>query len=147
MCNSKPITLFQQVEIPVPVGAGAKVPIPDQPQLRQQADQKIYTQKVEVYTAIVSPVSPNGVTNAPTAELAKAVLVLYVLGEEKIYRIPLFALNEINDGTNPYKQQIDELDNLQVDWAKSYLQYSSAPAATPYAVLIGVKYARQMFNS
>lgn len=147
MCNIKPVALFQQVEIPVTAGAGSKIMIPDQPQLRIQADQRVFTHKIEVYTVLVSAVSPNGATNAPNAELLKAVLCLYVKGEEKIYRVPVFALNEINDGTNPYKQIVPELDALEVDYAKSYLQYSSAPANTPYVVLLGVKYTRQAFNS
>lgn len=145
MCNNKkPIGLFQEIEIPVPVGAGSKVMIPDQPQLRIQKDQKIQVQGVEVFTDVVSPVSPNGATNAPATELAKASLVLYIKGEEKIYRYPLLALIGINDGTNPYRQELPSFDNLEVDWAKSYIQYSSAPAATPYVVLLGIQYTRQM---
>lgn len=146
MCNKKPIALFQQIEIPVPVGAGTKVMIPDQPQLRIQADQRIFTQKIELYTATVIPVSPNGNTNAPSAELIKGVLVLYVKGEERVYRIPLFALNEINDFTNPHKQFVEEFDNLEIDFAKSYIQYSSAPAVTPYSILLGIKYSRQLIT-
>lgn len=140
MCRSK-IGLFQQIEIPVNAGAGTKVNIPDQPQLRIQKDQKIFVQGIEVFTAVVSPTSPNGVTNATTAELAKAVLCLYVKGEEKVYRYPLLALVGINDGTNPYRFQLPEIENLEIDWAKSYLWFSSAPVPT-YVVLMGIQYTR-----
>jgi hypothetical protein len=142
MCKTSPIKFFQQIEIPVPVGAGAKVMIPDQPQLRIQKGQMINVHKIELYTVNVSAVSPNGTANAPNAEVLKMSLVLYVGGEEKIFRVPMFALNEINDGTNPFKQYVEEFDSLQVDFAKSYIQFSSAPANTPYVVLLGIKYSR-----
>lgn len=140
MCESK-IGLFQEIEIPVNAGAGTKVMIPDQPQLRIQKDQKIFVQGIEVFTAVVSPTSPNGVANATTAELAKGTLCLYVKGEEKIYRYPLLAMVGVNDGTNPYRFQLPEFDNLEIDWAKSYIWYSSAPAPT-YVVLLGIQYTR-----
>lgn len=141
MCNKSKIGLFQEIEIPINVGAGTKVQIPDQPQLRIQKDQKIFVQRIEVFTAVISPKSPNGVTNAPTAELAKAVLCLYVKGEEKIYNYPLLALIGINDGTNPFRFELPEFDSLEIDWAKSYIWYSSAPAPT-YSVLLGIQYTR-----
>lgn len=144
MCRSK-IGLFQEIEIPVNVGAGTKVMIPDQPQLRIQKDQRIFIQAIEVFSIITSPVSPNGVANATLAELQKAVLSLYIKGEEKIYRYPLLALVGINDGTTPFRFQLPEFDNLEVDWAKSYIQFSSAPVPT-YVILLGIQYTRVQSN-
>jgi hypothetical protein len=144
MCNNK-IGLFQLVEIPVS-GTGTKVKIPDQPQLRIQGDQKIYVTDIELFTDSVMPVSPDGNTNATNAELLKAALVIQIKGEDRVYRIPVFKLNRINDGTSPYQQELQSLDELEIDWAKSYFQYSSAPSGT-YSILIGVTYKRRVITT
>lgn len=124
-------------------GAPTKVMFPDLPNLRNQTDQAIVIKDVEIFTATVMPTTPNGATNAPIAELKKGVLVLYNNGEESIYRIPLLKLNRINDLTNPFQEQFESLDDLRnVDWAKSYVLFSSAPASTPYSIVFGVSYLK-----
>lgn len=145
MCNRKPIGLFQSVEVPVNAGASTKVMIPDQPQLRIQKGQRIYIQGIEVFSDVVSPTSPNGVANATLAELQKGSLCLYVKGEEKIYRYPLLALVGINDLATPFRFELPEFADLEVDWAKSYIQYSSAPVPA-YVVLLGIQYSRVLTN-
>jgi hypothetical protein len=142
MCETK-IKRYEQVELQIPTGAPTKVMFPDLPNLRNQTDQKIIVKFLEVITATVMPTTPNGATNAPIAELKKAVVVLYNSGEESIYRVPLLKFNRINDFANPFQPVWENLDDLQdVDWAKSYLLFSSAPANTPYSVLLGVSYLR-----
>lgn len=142
MCVEK-IKRYEQIELQIPTGAPTKVMFPDLPNLRNQTDQKIIIKFLEVITATVMPTTPNGATNAPIAELKKAVIVLYNSGEESIYRVPLLKFNRINDFANPYQQQWESFDDLQdVDWAKSYLLFASAPANTPYSVLLGVSYLR-----
>lgn len=142
MCKNK-IRRYEQVELQVPVGAPTKVPFPDLPNLRNQTDQAITIKDIDITTATVMPTTPNGATNAPIAELKKAVLVLYVNGEESIYRVPLLKLNRINDFANPYQEQWESFDDLKnVDWAKSYVLFSSAPATTPYSILFGISYLK-----
>lgn len=142
MCKNK-IRRYEQIELQIPVGAGTKVPIGDQTNLRNQSGQAIIVRDIEVITAAVLPTTPNGATNAPLAELKKAVLVLYVNGEESVQRIPLLKLNRINDGASPYQEQFESFDDLRnVDWSKSYILFSSAPATTPYSILLGVSYLK-----
>ena len=143
MCKNK-IRRYEQIELQIPVGAPTKIMFPDLPNLRNQTDQAITIKDMEIITATVMPTTPNGATNAPIAELKKAVLVLYVNGEESIYRIPLLKLNRINDLANPYQEQWESFDDLKnVDWSKSYVLFSSAPAATPYSIVFGVSYLKQ----
>lgn len=141
MCKSK-ITRYEQIELRILTGAPTKVMFPDTANLRNQADQKITIKFIEVITAAVLAVTPNGSPNAALAELQKAVLVLYVTGKESIYRIPLLKLNRVHDYVSPYQPEGQDLDDLQaVDWSKSYVQFSSAPnAAVPYTILFGVSY-------
>lgn len=142
MCQNK-IKRYEQIELQIPVGAPTKVMFPDLPNLRNQIDQSIVIKDMEVITDTVMPTTPNDATNAPIAELKKAVVVLYNSGEESIYRIPVLKLNRINDGTNPFQQVWESFDDLRnVDWSKSYVLFSSAPANTPYSILFGVSYLK-----
>lgn len=142
MCQNK-IKRYEQIELQIPVGAPTKVMFQDLPNLRNQADQSIVIRDIDLTLVTVVPVTPNGGTNAPIAEIKKAVLVLYNNGEESIYRIPLLKLNRINDFANPFQPIWESLDDLKnVDWSKSYILFSSAPANTPYTILLGVSYLK-----
>lgn len=142
MCTSK-IKRYEQIEVPIVAGAPTKVMFPDLPNLRSQADQNIIIKSMEVITATVMPTSPNGATVSPIAEMKKAVIVLYNNGEESIYRVPVLKLNRINDFTNPFQPIWEEFDDLKnVDWSKSYILFSSAPANTPYSFVFGVSYLK-----
>jgi hypothetical protein len=141
MCNK--IKRYEQIELQIPTGAPTKVMFPDLPNLRNQSDQAILIKYLEIFTATVVPTTPNGAANAPIAELKKAVVVLYVNGEESIYRIPLLKLNRLNDFANPYQDKHEDFEDLKnVDWAKSYILFASAPANTPYSILFGVSYLK-----
>jgi hypothetical protein len=141
----KPLGFFQSIEIPINAGAGTQVKIGDQPQLRIQKDQRIYVQGIEVYTDVVAPLTPSGATNAPVAELQKASFCFYIKGEERIFRLPLLALVAINDLTNPYRFELPEFADVEIEWAKSYIQFATAPVP-PYSIFIGVQYSRVLTN-
>ncbi len=141
MCNK--IKRYEQIELVIPTGAPTKVMFADLPNLRNQTDQNVIVKDIEIFTATVMPTSPNGVTVSPIAEMKKAVLVLYNNGEESIFRVPLLKFNRTNDFANPFQEQFDSFDDLRnVDWSKSYVLFSSAPANTPYVFLLGVSYLK-----
>lgn len=139
------IARYELVELLVPAGAGNRVSFTDIPQLRTQEDQEIFVNNIEIFLASVYANSQtnNSVAGLPATELDKAVLCLYVMGEERIHFIPLVKMNTINDGTNPFNNVAMELDSLaKIDWAKSYVQFSTVPASTPYVIPFGVTYIK-----
>jgi hypothetical protein len=147
VCTQKNTAFFESVEIPVSNAGSTKIYFPDQPQLRIQPGQRIYITDMEIFTDLVAAKTPLLQNNtAPSAEITKAVLALYIVNEERIHWVPLWKLNRINDGTNPFQQQWESLADLEVDFSKSYVQLSSAPANFPYAFYFGVQYKRSLQN-
>lgn len=129
----QPLYASQLVEIPVS-GAGLNVvPIPDQPQLRNQGDEIIIVKSVRLITAKVLAVAPTiGGNNMPLADLVNASLILYANGWERGYLIPLLTLNDVHDAdattasTIPYVQNpVQFADWENVDWNKSKIQFSA----------------------
>ncbi len=153
----KQIILIQQeprgpselVEIQVPATANGRVTFPDIPQLRSQPDQDVIIKAVRLITDQVLAAGPtSGLTNATKAELQKISIVLYSDGWEKGHLIPILTLDDMANYDTakpiPFKQGgTTYFDNWKnVDWPKSYLQYSTAPAGAPYTVILEVEYVR-----
>lgn len=133
------------VELLVPVGAGQQVTFDTIPMLRNQLNQVVYIKDIQVFlvTTYAAGQKNQGVPGLPATELPKGVLVLYTNDILGVKMIPLAQLVHIDDGTNPFQQEIEGFDDLQgVDWDKSYVQFSSAPANTPYIIPFGVKYVK-----
>lgn len=136
------------VEIPVPVGATGRVQLPDVQQLRNYGDQKIIIQGIRLITAsVLTNGVITGATNAPATEIKKISLNLYSEQWEKGHFMPIGVFNDthVEGDAFPYRQYATDLDNWEdVDWSKSYLQYSSgtAPAGTPYCLMLQVAYLR-----
>ncbi len=145
MCQK--ITRYELIELIIPAGAGNRVSFTDIPQLRTQIDQEIYVRDIELFlvTVYANSQTNNALTGLTAAEMIKAVLCLYVMGEERIHFIPLGKLNHINDLASPFQQIANSFDDLpKIDWAKSYVQFSAAPAGTPYVIPLGVTYIKLM---
>lgn len=122
-----------------------------QPQLRNQPDQIIIIKGIEVFQDTIYSFSQvtSTVPGAALAELIKAVLVLYVDGEETIKMIPLPMLVHTQNTNQPsvFQQEIQTFADLQnVAWEKSYVQFSVAAAGTPYVIPFGVTYLRMRRN-
>jgi|SRR5580700_4668694 hypothetical protein len=120
----------------------------DQPQLRTDQTQDVIIQGLETYTITDIPLSPNAVALPTAVQLKATYLVLYVNGEESIYRIPLVKLHTINnfaDAFNNGEADTPRFENLLVDWTKSYLftpaAYGGGVFAT-FSFLIGVVYKK-----
>jgi hypothetical protein len=142
---TQPIQRYELMELTVPAGAGTRVNFQDNPQLRTMIDQEIYVKDIELFltnsyaNSQVNPALP-GLT---LAEAIKAVLCLYVQGEERIHFIPLLKLNHITDAAVPFQEQANQFADLaKVDWTKSYIQFSVAPAGTPYVMPFCVNYIK-----
>lgn len=143
--NLDKIQQFELVEITINANQAGRFYFESQPQLRNQSDQIITIKKISVYTTETYANSQvtNAVPGMAPTEMPKAVLTLYVNGEERIKSFPLAELNNISDGTSPFQQEIETLADLQnVDWSKSYVQFSAAAAGTPYVIPFGVSYVR-----
>ena len=139
------IKMFELVELTVTGNNPGRFTFVTQPQLRNQADQIIIIRGIKVYLDTVysnSQVDASLVGFAAT-ELPKAVLVLYINGQENVKMIPLAELVNINDGTNPHQQEIEDFADLNnVAWEKSYVQFSVAAAGAPYVIPFGIAYLR-----
>jgi hypothetical protein len=137
---------FELLEIQIPANSTAtRFPVPDQPQLRSDQTQDVITQSMQVYNVTDVPLSPNNVAVVSGANMKQTYLVLYIDGEESIFRIPLTDLHITNNLADPYQWEMDLFDNLQVDWSKSYFltpaAYGGGAFAT-FSFLVGVRYRK-----
>ena len=139
------IKRWELVELKVPASSLGRVTFDTIPQLRNQPDQIIVIKDIDVFTLPVYANSQqtNSIPGMPNADIPKAVLVLYVNGEESIKMIPLAKLIHIEDGTNPFQQELFGFEGLaNVDFDKSYVQFASASTAALYVIPFGISYIR-----
>lgn len=138
----------QLVEVPVTAAGLQRVNFPDVQQLRSYADQVVITKAIRLIIPAVLVAGPiTGNATSPLTEIVKASLVLYCEGWEKGQYIPLFTLNDVQDQTNgaPHVYAQTRFDNWKnVDWSKTYIQYSNGAqsAGAPYAFLFDVLYQK-----
>lgn len=143
------IKRFELVELTVDTLNPGRFTFTTQPQLRNQPDQSIIIKGIEVYPNTVysnSQVS-GAVPGVAMTEIPKAVLVLYVNGEESIKSIPLAQLIHTNDTNQPsiFQQEIQTFADLEnVVWEKSYVQFSVAPVGATYVIPFGITYLRMV---
>jgi len=141
------IKRFELIELTISQNQPGRFNFVTQPQLRNQPDQIIIINNIEVYPDIVYSNSQvtSTVVGVPVAEIIKAVLVLYVDGEESIKMIPLPQLIHTVNTAQPsvFQQEIATFAALNnVAWEKSYVQFSVAAAGTPYVIPFGITYLR-----
>jgi hypothetical protein len=140
------------VTINVPNGTTAtKFYFPDNSVLRTDSSQLVRTKGVEFYPAQAVAKSPNGVTNMGSVDLCSAYLVLYIddAGGEYV-KIPVVKLISVANNTTtafpgepynyPHVIEIPELDNLMVNWPKSYIMFPAALSATNLSITSTVYY-------
>lgn len=132
----------------IPANTQGRVSFNTIPQLRNQANQIITVQCIEVFTdnSYAHSQVTNTIVGMPAAELPKAVLTLYVNGEESIKMIPLAKLQHISsDGaaSTPFQWQVQWFDDLtNVNWDQSYVQFNAASSGTQYVIPFGITYLR-----
>jgi len=150
LVKETPINNFTLVDIPVTANGLTKVAIQDQPLLKSYSNHRVVVKGLRAITAKIltnAPISGNAISTR--AELLKASLVLYCNGWEKEQYIPLLMLNPMADAdattatTIPYAfNPMDFIDLKDVDWTKSYIQYSNgtSSANSTYSFLLAVNY-------
>ena len=123
---------------------GNTFPFPDLPYLRPA---NALIKGIEIYTINTITKSPlSGTSLATAANLQTAFLTLYggvenvKQGNEIIQRLPLYALNRIQNATpDPFVRNIFKLASMQVDWTKSNVYFQTAPGNTSnIAVVFGI---------
>lgn len=138
----------QLIEVQVTANGRQRVPFPDVDQLRSTGTQRIIVKQIRLIPDYVLSNGPiSGSVTAPVTELQKISLVIYCEGWEKAQYLPLLILNDMSDdvGGTPHRYAPTNFDNwVNVDWSKTYLQYSNGTlsAGAPYCVLFDVVYIK-----
>lgn len=118
----------------------------DIPDLRDDTTQDIIITGLETYTVENMPLTAEGNLTPTTAQLLNSFLVLYIDGEESVYRLPLVRLLPVfANGVATVRSNFEELDleNLRIVWNKSYIQLSIPfVGAAPFSYVVGVRYKK-----
>ena len=143
----KAIKRFELVELQVNANTPGQFNFDTQANLRNQPDQIIYIQGIQVYpnTVYSNSQTSSAIPGVAVTEIPKAVLVLYVNDELSVYRIPLAQLINVQDNNNPslFQQEIQTFENLgNVAWDKSFVQFSVAPVGATYIIPFGITYIK-----
>jgi len=119
----------------------------DQPQLRFVSLNQLEVYNINTVTASI--LSLNG--NITNTVMATGFLVLYYDDRESVNRIPLNLLNPVSSNVSPTTLTaasapsvfgVKTFNGQQVQWSKSYIQFTSAPATgSNTSVLVGVYYS------
>ncbi len=138
----------QLIEIPIPAQVISKQVLPDIQQLRSQVGQVIIIKALRLIPATLLTNAPTvGTVNAPLAELQKISLVLYCEGWEKAQLIPILTLVDTFTEASgvPWRMKTTRFDNWKnVDWSKSFLQYSNGTPSSglAYTVILEAEYIK-----
>lgn len=136
---------YQAIEVTIPGMSGGQTGtifnFQDQPYLRPDSADIV---AIETYT--INTLTNGTVSGTPVASVAitkTASLTLYggkndtasgrpiKQGNQIIQAVPVLKLNNIqNASTDPFTREIFKLNEIVVDWTKSYVQLSAAPANT-----------------
>jgi hypothetical protein len=141
-------TRYQAVEVIVNSASAGRFNFTDQPNLRTDNEQTVVIDAIEIFSNRALTTSPlSNTAIAPTAMFLLGTLVLNVDGYETLQNIPLHSLNRVYADTGatfvPYVTDLFRLNELtRVDWTKSYVQMSGAPAGTPFSFYFGVYYRK-----
>lgn len=116
------------------------------PQLRNQANQIILIKNIEVFPDVAYEASQydSTIPGVASADLAKAVLVLYVNGEESVHMLPLPKLVNLDLHSTGEANALAETsfaDLSNVDFDKSYVQLSGN-VSQDCIIPLGITYLR-----
>lgn len=148
MLPEEPRGASQLIECPIPAVVISKQMLPDVQNLRSMQGQDIIIKAIRLIPNTILTTSPLiGIPVAPLTELQKMSLVLYSEGWEKGQLIPLLSLiDTFTEGSGiPWRYNTVRLDNWKnVDWTKSYFQYSSGTpsSGSAYSVILEAEYIK-----
>jgi hypothetical protein len=136
---------YELIEVNIPAASTqTRFNIPDQPQLRTDQDADVIIQAIEVFDSLAINPSPNNAPVATAVNLLQAYLILYIEGEESIYRIPFNQLKRVaqEGAAVPYTWDLARFKNIQVDFTKSYIFTPLAFTGLPFSFLFGIHYMK-----
>jgi hypothetical protein len=142
----RPQKRIETIELIIPAGSTAtKFNFGDIPQLRSDVTKDIIIRSIETYDVVAMPTDFNGNPVIAEADLLNCFLTLYIEGEESIFRLPLIKLFNIfsNSGTAQWTEELNQFENLQIDWTKSYISLA-VPFVDEgqFAIILSVSYQR-----
>lgn len=128
-------TNTQLVELIVPGAVGGnqqtRIQFTDQPYLRGT-----FTESLETYTIVDTPLSPSNIPVVTAAVLQSAYISLYITDADNpasgqkgyyIQNCPLVTLHTLqNTATDPYERLPFMLRGQQISWDKCYIQLGAA---------------------
>lgn len=143
------ITKYEFIECVIPASSTAtRFYFNDQPQLGF-----VSLNQLEVYNnaTVTNSILSNNANITPIV-MATGFLVLYYSHRESVNRIPLNVLNNVGSNVSPATPStysypstfgVKTFEGQQVQWSKSYVQFTTAPAVagTPTSVCVGVYYS------
>jgi hypothetical protein len=144
----RPVRRYELVELVIPAANTAlRIPFPDIPQLRSDTTQDVIIRALETYCAENMPFDYNNNPVVTNAQLLKCFLTLYIQQEESVFRMPTIRLQNIFNALSTtayfYSDDLDQFENLMVDWTKSYLTLASSLAnGALICFVLGVMYQR-----
>jgi hypothetical protein len=142
----RPQKRYEMIELVIPAGSTAsRFNFQDLPQLRSDVTKDIVVRAIETYDTPAIPTDFNVNPVATAAQVAIAALTLYIEGEESIFRMPLLKLKNVYNSvaTNFFTSELNQFENLQIDWTKSYI--STPTPFNPevqFAFIFGIVYQR-----
>jgi hypothetical protein len=138
--STSPLYNLLNIQLTVTTNTG-KFYFPDYPQLR---DAKI--QAISLYSEISGMTKDiNNVNLLNIADSGYAYLTLYSGNKEDIQNLPLYKLANISQTQKGSNDGLFQLDNLIVDFSKSFIQFASGYAPTtvlPYSFQFGIYYTK-----
>lgn len=150
LVQEEPRGASQLLECPIVAGA-TKQRLPDNNQLRSVVGQTIVIKGIRLIPPKVLARAVNfNLPTTPLADLINMVLVIYCEGWERAQMIPVLVLNDMADAdaaaatTVPYRNKATKFDNWRnVDWAKSFFQWTNGSAATiASATIFDIEYVK-----
>ena len=141
------IKRYENVSLIIPANNTAlRLPFPDIPQLRSDVTQDVIIRALETYTGDSVPNDYNNNPIATFAQLQKMFLTLYVQQEESTFRVPMVKLLNVAAPAQAayfYTNELNQFENLMIDWTKSYITLASSLANVAIVVVsLGVMYQR-----
>jgi hypothetical protein len=138
----------QLIETAVPAQAVSVVQLPVVQNLQNQTDQIVIIKALRVIPDTVLARGPvQGFVNAPLTELQKISLVLYSNNWIKGQLIPLCSLIDIFTEASgiPWRSRTARFDSWKdVDWNKSFFQYSNGTPSSgiAYEIILEAEYQK-----
>lgn len=148
LAQEEPRGPSQLIELAVPAQTLTIVQFPTIQNLQNQTDQIIIIKALRLIPDTVLTKGPLlGFNNAVLSELQKCSLVLYSDGWLKGQLIPLASLIDVfTEGSGlPWRAKTSRFDNWQnVDWSKSFIQYSNSTTSSgaAYEFIFEVEYQK-----